>query len=100
MSPDPQDETQLQACRAAITQVDADLVRLIAKRTRLAVEAGLLKHQRGQPLHDAVQEDVVRQRAVALGAELGLDGDGVAAVFAALLQLARAAQRASLAHRP
>lgn len=82
----------LARCREDIDRVDAVLVALLRERTRLAVQAGLVKLSSGQaisaPAREAAVIDRVRQLA---GAPLG--PDAVARIFERIIDETRAAER-------
>jgi chorismate mutase len=82
-------ERDLAAIRAAIDEVDDEIVRLLVERTRLALEAGAVKRAAGVPIPDAERERAVIARAVAL-ASPPLEARAVEAIFARILEESRA----------
>jgi prephenate dehydrogenase len=84
---------ELEEARGEIDAVDAELVALLARRLELAQRAARAKSAAGQPVLDPIREAQVLATRRAWAAERGLDGDGAEAVFRAVLDLARQAQR-------
>ena len=79
--------------RREIEAVDADLVALVARRTRLAADVGAAKRALGRPTLDPVREAAVVRRAAELARDAGLaDEEAVRAIFWQLMALARRAQ--------
>ncbi|MBI4540047.1 MAG: chorismate mutase [Gemmatimonadetes bacterium] len=66
-------ERRLQQLRERIAELDAELVRLISERRRLAVEIGAVKSELGLPVLDPQREAEVVRRAAAVARELGID---------------------------
>lgn len=65
-------ESRLQALRAAMEAVDAELVTQLGHRQALAAEIGALKGLAGLPVLDPAREAGVVRRAVELGREAGV----------------------------
>jgi chorismate mutase len=79
--------------RHEIETVDAQLVALVAARTRLAADIGAAKRALGRPTLDPVREAAVVRRAAELARDAGLaDEEAVRAIFWQLMALARRAQ--------
>ncbi len=79
--------------RGEIEAVDAQLVALVAARTRLAADVGAAKRALGRPTLDPVREAAVVRRAAELARDAGLaDEEAVRAIFWQLMALARRAQ--------
>ncbi|GLC23628.1 chorismate mutase [Roseisolibacter agri] len=79
--------------RQEIEAVDAQLVALVAARTRLAADIGAAKRALGRPTLDPVREAAVVRRAAELARDAGLaDEEAVRAIFWQLMALARRAQ--------
>lgn len=79
--------------RREIEAVDAQLVALVAARTRLAAGVGAAKRALGRPTLDPVREAAVVRRAAELARDAGLaDEEAVRAIFWQLMALARRAQ--------
>ena len=73
ITPDLADELMVfGALRASITQIDEQLLRLLAERAKVAADIGLAKRVTDRPVHDARREAEHGRRLAKLGAELGL----------------------------
>lgn len=84
---------ELARLRGEIERVDAEIVKLIAERVRLAREVGETKHAAGMATLDHVREAAVVRRAVELGREGGLgESDEVRQIFWQLIGLCRRTQ--------
>lgn len=82
----------IEGLRAAIEQVDARLISLIAERVRLARALGEAKRSAQQPALDPAQEAAVIRRAARLARENGLPDDAIRDIFWQLIALCRMAQ--------
>lgn len=71
--------------RAAIDALDADLVRLLARRFAYMRAAARIKPQRGQVRDEARKAEVIAN-AAALAGELGLPDDVIADVWERLVE--------------
>ncbi len=78
----------LEALRAALDEVDRDLVRILANRQALVARIGASKLDSGRPLRDFAREKQVLDRARALAAEQGIDPALVEQVLRLLIQSA------------
>lgn len=85
-------ERHLKELRARIAELDADLVRLIGERRRLAVEIGAVKSALGLPLLDPQREAEVVRHAAAIARELGVDEEMTRDVLWRIIASARQAQ--------
>lgn len=83
---------ELEGLRAAIEEVDATLVRLIAERMSLAKEVGRVKAAAGQPVTDPMRESAVVARIAALSRDAGLPEDEMRSIYWRLLALSRRVQ--------
>ncbi len=92
-TPDESASAALAALRRELEQLDAELVRLLAKRERLARAIGAEKRAAGIPTLDPAREAAVVRRAAALAREHELDEEDVRAVFWKLIASARRAQQ-------
>jgi chorismate mutase / prephenate dehydratase len=81
----------LAAARAALDDVEDEIVRLLARRAALALEIGAAKRAAGLPIHVPEREAVVLARAAAL-ATGPLDAAMTERVFAAIVAETRALQ--------
>lgn len=85
----------LDSVRAEIDELDGTLVRLIARRCRLARQAGRSKEQARLPLVDPAQEAAVVRRGAARARDLGLEDEEVRRIFWHLIGLSRRSQSAA-----
>jgi prephenate dehydrogenase len=76
----------LRETRELIDELDAELVRLLARRMQLARRAGRLKADAGHPVRDVRREAELRSRHRALAEGEGLAPEVVADVFEAVLR--------------
>ncbi len=78
--------------RNGIDGVDAELVKLLAERFRLAREIGLLKKEAGQPVTDSSREARVMGHIAALARQQGLDPDEVESIYRQVIAASRGIQ--------
>lgn len=64
---------ELDALRAEIDKIDAELVKLLSKRADVAREVGLVKRRDGLKVRDAQRERKVVEKMVSLAGRLGAD---------------------------
>lgn len=88
------DASDLAAIRAALADVDARLVQLIAGRIQLARTAGDAKRHAGLPLRDIAREQQTLATVMNLARQHDLDAAAVREVFERLIAMARSAQGA------
>lgn len=79
--------------RADFDDVDDALIALIARRQRLAAEAGLIKRSAARPVFDAEREARGRTRREQACEAHGIAPEVVEAVFAVLVAASRDTQR-------
>jgi chorismate mutase len=84
--------------RASIDQLDAQLVTLLARRTRLSVQVAHWKHRRGVPLETPSRERVILARAKQ-AARGPLTPAAAERIFRAILTEMRAVQSAEVGAR-
>jgi chorismate mutase len=87
-----QSQPALDQGRASIARIDRSLVRLIARRTRLARRIGRAKKSAGLPALDPAREAEVVRHAAVLARDAGLPEEEVRDVFWRLIALCRNAQ--------
>ena len=87
--------TSLSELRAAIEEVDARLISVIAERLTPARAVGQLKAADGEPVLDPAREAAVVTRVSALSREAGLPADEIRALYWRLLAMSRRAQTAA-----
>jgi chorismate mutase / prephenate dehydrogenase len=78
----------LEALRAALDEVDLELVRILAHRQALVARIGASKLESGRPLRDFAREKQVLDRARAIAAEQDIDPRLVEQVLELLIQSA------------
>jgi chorismate mutase len=88
--------TALARWRASIDHLDAELVSLLARRTRLSVQVARWKHRRGVPLVTPAREQVILARAKQ-AARRPLTPAAATRIFRAILVEMRAVQSAEVA---
>lgn len=74
--------------RAEIDAIDAELLNLINRRARVAIEVGMLKRSAGSPLFDSGREREVLARACRNNTG-PLDEDAVARIFRRIIRESR-----------
>jgi prephenate dehydrogenase len=84
---------ELRAVRELIDELDEELVRLLARRARLARRAGQAKAAHGRELRDATRESSLLADRRRWGTEAGLEADRVEEIFRAILRFSRDLQR-------
>ncbi len=82
----------LQEARDHIDSLDQELIALLARRTELVLRAGRAKAELGLPVLDPDREAAQLQARRAWAQDSGLDPEGVAEVFRAVLRASRSAQ--------
>lgn len=89
---DPQ-EMSLEELRAEITEIDREIVDLIARRTYVADTIADVKVRQGLPTTDEEQETRVMDRAGRNAEQFDLDANLVKAIFRLLIELNKVHQR-------
>lgn len=82
----------LEELRTALSSLDREIVKLIAKRQRLVGEIGRTKQSRGAGTRDYAREKEVLDMARAQAAEFGIDPDLAESVLRQLIQSSLASQ--------
>ncbi|MHC1570925.1 MAG: chorismate mutase [Methermicoccaceae archaeon] len=85
--------SELNELRDRIAQIDAQLVGLVAERTKLAEKVIAAKLAEGSPIRDEEQEEEVLSRAVLLAVENGLDPALTKDLFRVLISMSVERQR-------
>jgi len=83
---------ELERLRGEIEQVDAEIVRLIARRVEIARSIGEAKRAAGLPTLDPAREAQLLRRIGTLAREAGLEPEELRAVFWQLISMTRRAQ--------
>jgi len=89
---DPE-EMSLEELRSEISDIDREIVDLIARRTYVADTIAQVKSERGLPTTDKDQEREVMERAGENAEQFGLDANLVKAIFRLLIELNKVEQR-------
>lgn len=89
------DDMTLDELRDEISDIDRELVELIARRTYVAETIADVKRDRGLPTTDEEQEDRVMERAGTNAAQFDVDENLVKAIFRLLIELNKVEQRES-----
>ncbi len=83
---------ELARCRRQIDELDAELIRLVARRLELGLLAAAIKKEAGVPILDPAREAKVIAQARAWARESELPEDEVAEIFRRLVSLSGNAQ--------
>lgn len=71
--------------RNQMDEITLEMVRLLKKRTDVALEIGRIKKETGMPVTDEAREDALRQKVADLCGEIGLDGSAASRYLNSLL---------------
>jgi len=85
-------DDRLAELRDQIEEVDRDIVGLLARRVRLALDVGAAKRDAGLPTLDPAREAAVVRRAVTMARDAGVHDDDVREIFWHVIGLCRRAQ--------
>lgn len=88
----PASPPTLDALRARIEAIDAQLVTLVAERQRIAAAVGEVKRASEQPVLDLAREAAVLRRVAELAREAALDEEDARELWRKLLAMARRVQ--------
>ncbi len=77
----------LEKVRGEISQIDEELIRLLARRMELAGRVLEEKRKLGMPINDDRQNELVLKRAMERATELNIDPAGVKEVFSILIRM-------------
>jgi prephenate dehydrogenase len=83
---------ELRATRDLIDELDAEILRMLARRTQLVARAGAIKTEHGAAVRDPARERELLARRTEWAEELGLPGPEIADVFSAILRFSRTIQ--------
>jgi chorismate mutase/prephenate dehydratase len=98
MSPKRGDGRPLAAVRRQVDRLDEQVLRLVNRRARLALEIGRIKQRRRWPVFDAAREALVLRRVA--GANRGpLSTRAAQRIFQAVLRECRRRERSSKRRR-
>ena len=77
----------LEKVRSEISQIDEELLRLVARRMELASRVLDEKRKLGLPISDDRQNELVLKRAMERATELNVDPAGVKEIFSVLIRM-------------
>ncbi len=77
----------LEQVREEISQVDDEMIRLLARRMELASRVLEEKRKLGMPINDDRQNEMVLKRAMERATELNIDPAGVKEIFSILIRM-------------
>jgi chorismate mutase len=83
----------LEKVRAEISRIDADIIRLIARRQELAGKVAQIKIASGIPIHDQNRAGEVLESAFNQAVELRIDAVSVQKIFEQLIAMSEERQR-------
>jgi chorismate mutase len=83
----------LDKVREEISEIDDELLRLMARRMELAGEVLIEKRKHGMPISDDRQNELVLKRAMGRATELNVDPAGVKEIFTILIRMSIDRQR-------
>jgi prephenate dehydrogenase len=83
---------ELETCRNELDQVDEKLIRLIARRLELGLQAAEIKREAGLPILDPAREAKVLEQARAWARTSNLSEEEVVEIFRRLVSLSGKAQ--------
>ena len=86
----------IEEVRAEITQIDEEIIRLIAQRQGLAGKIATIKEERGIPIHDNQRKLDVLDYVMKLAKAHHIDPVPVKSIFETLIGMNEKAQRAAL----
>ncbi|MGA2104050.1 chorismate mutase [Methanoregula sp.] len=86
----------IEEVRAEITQIDEEIIHLIAQRQGLAGRIAVIKEERGIPIHDNQRKIDVLEYVMKLAKANHIDPVPVKAIFETLISMNEKAQRAAL----
>ncbi len=87
------EEMSLEELRAEISDIDHEIVELIARRTYVADTIAQVKAEQGLPTTDESQERRVMERAGENAEQFDVDANLVKAIFRLLIELNKVHQR-------
>jgi chorismate mutase len=83
----------LEQVREEISQVDDEMIRLLARRMELASRVLEEKRKLGMPISDDRQNELVLKRAMERATELNIDPAGVKEIFSILIRMSISRQQ-------
>ncbi|MBW3140767.1 bifunctional 3-deoxy-7-phosphoheptulonate synthase/chorismate mutase [Ferrimonas balearica] len=76
----------LEPIRKAITELDSELLTLLARRRALSLDVARSKEDAIKPVRDSERESALLTRLVSQGRELGLDGQYISRLFHTIIE--------------
>ncbi|MFH0846602.1 MAG: prephenate dehydratase [Chloroflexota bacterium] len=89
----------LDKLRENIDKIDAEIVRPIAERLRVAEAIGKEKESKGLAITDMAREKVVLERVRALAREKGVSEEGIGELWQEIIRLTKSAEGVSVAYQ-
>lgn len=86
----------IEEVRAEITQIDEEIIRLIAQRQSLAKKVAAIKHAEGIPVHDNQRKTDVLEYVMKLAKAHKIDPVPIKSVFEILISMNEKEQRATM----
>ncbi|MBX9867871.1 MAG: chorismate mutase [Burkholderiales bacterium] len=85
--------SQIEELRIKITEIDAEIIELIAKRKQISLEIGAYKKQHNLPVLDSARESLLREFHDTVCEEYNLAPSMVAKLFELLIEESRKVQQ-------
>lgn len=82
----------VEALRRVVDEIDAEILRLVAKRLGVVREIGKIKAAKGKPVTDEERESAVLRRWEALAHEVGISSDVATGIAELLIKYSKALQ--------
>jgi chorismate mutase len=86
----------IEEVRAEITQIDEEIITLIAQRQNLGKKVAAIKHAEGIPVHDNQRKTDVLEYVMKLSKEHKMDPVPVKSIFEILISMNEKEQRATM----
>jgi chorismate mutase len=84
--------SEIEQLRKKVDAIDDQILAAIRERVKVCKAIGSAKKKQGKPVRDAARENQVFERVKEKSAELGLDVDGVEAVYREIVNMCSAVQ--------
>lgn len=81
-----EDTTPLTSMRAEITQLDTELLTLLARRRQLSIDVAAHKQQNNRPIRDHEREQVLLVKLIDEGKALGLDAEYINRLYQVIIE--------------
>lgn len=83
----------LQPYREQITEIDHEIIRLLARRHEIVIKIADLKAEHDTEIHDPQREEKMQEMRSELAQALGIDPQAIESVFEAILNWSRTSQK-------